>query len=142
MRSRELFFSHDHVCVRVRRPVRMQGAPHAHVPDHRQASADGHAADEHVRLASIRSWHGRLQLAHERVLIADLHRRFRPQRPERAFQRGSAAAEGASPRARRWVVPELVQERNLVLLAPRSAAVSASDRHRQPSPATQHAIHP
>ena len=123
-------------------PSACRTLPLAHVAHDRQASADGHAANEHIRLSSIRGRHGRLQLAHERVLIADLHRRFRPQRPERAFQRGSAAAEGASPRARRWVVPELVQERNFVPLAPRSAAVSASDRHRQPSPATQHAIHP
>ena len=36
--------------------VHVQCAPHAHVADDRQAVADGHAADEHIRWASIRSW--------------------------------------------------------------------------------------
>ena len=59
-----------------------------------------------------------------------------------ALRSASTAAENTCSRACRWVVPAVVQERYLVLLAPHSTAMSAANRHRQPNPATQHDVHP
>ena len=90
-------------CVRVRCAVSVQCAAHAHVSDHGKPLANGHAADEDVRLPSIAGRDRGDEFPHQGVL-ARLYRRLSPQRTERPLHCCSASSKPPVPWPRRAVV--------------------------------------